>query len=231
MNSKNPSDSRSEKMNEEALIPDSLMDKWQNIVDLLADVLTVPSAIITRICPPEIEVICSARHPDNPYKSGDKVLMAKHYCEAVVSNNQKLLVTYAPEDPFWLAAPEIDYGMVAYLGYPICWPNGDIFGTICVIDNKKNEFSRRYEIMLEQFKEVIETRLMLREKNEALKKAQLKIKTLSGLLPICMHCKKIRDDKGYWQQLEQYIHEHSDAQFSHGICSDCAKKYYTDMGL
>ncbi|MCA1795015.1 MAG: hypothetical protein LC660_14305, partial [Desulfobacteraceae bacterium] len=90
-----------EQKNDEALIPDSLMGKWQNIVDLLADVLTVPSAIITRVYPPEIEVICSARHPNNPYKSGDRALMAKHYCEAVVSNNQKLQVTYAPKDPAW----------------------------------------------------------------------------------------------------------------------------------
>ncbi|HKK90446.1 MAG TPA: hypothetical protein VJ936_03545, partial [Desulfobacteraceae bacterium] len=60
-------------MNKEALIPESLMGKWQNIVDLLANVLAVPSAIITRVEPPEIEVIRSARIPDNPYKSGDRV--------------------------------------------------------------------------------------------------------------------------------------------------------------
>jgi len=54
------------------------------------------------------------------------------------------------------------------------------------------------------------------------------IKTLSGLLPICASCKKIRDDKGYWNQLEGYIHEHSEAQFSHGICPECAKKLYPE---
>ena len=64
-----------------------------------------------------------------------------------------------------------------------------------------------------------------------LKQAMAQIKKLSGLLPICASCKKIRDDKGYWQQIEQYIHEHSDAQFSHGICQECAKKYYPDMEL
>jgi hypothetical protein len=57
------------------------------------------------------------------------------------------------------------------------------------------------------------------------------IKTLSGLLPICMHCKKIRNDKGYWQQMETYIHEHSDARFSHSICRECADKFYPDMDL
>jgi PAS domain S-box-containing protein len=57
------------------------------------------------------------------------------------------------------------------------------------------------------------------------------VKTLSGLLPICSHCKKIRDDKGYWNQIETYIHDRSDAEFSHGICQECAEKYYPDMGL
>jgi hypothetical protein len=58
-----------------------------------------------------------------------------------------------------------------------------------------------------------------------------KVKTLSGLLPICSYCKKIRDDKGYWNQIESYIHEHSEAEFSHSICQECAKKYYPDMDL
>jgi len=57
------------------------------------------------------------------------------------------------------------------------------------------------------------------------------VKRLSGLLPICSHCKKIRDDKGYWNQIEDYVHDHSEAEFSHGICPECAKKYYPDMDL
>lgn len=59
-----------------------------------------------------------------------------------------------------------------------------------------------------------------------LKRALSKVKTLSGLLPICAACKKIRDDKGYWKQIESYIHEHSEAEFSHGICPECAVKLY-----
>ncbi len=64
-----------------------------------------------------------------------------------------------------------------------------------------------------------------------LKKAISEIKQLSGMLPICSHCKKIRDDKGYWSQIENYISAHSDTQFSHGICPECAKKYYPDFNL
>jgi hypothetical protein len=51
---------------------------------------------------------------------------------------------------------------------------------------------------------------------------------LSGLLPICANCKRIRDDTGYWQQVETYIHHRSDADFSHGICPDCMSKLYPD---
>jgi len=64
-----------------------------------------------------------------------------------------------------------------------------------------------------------------------LQKALSEVKTLKGFLSICSHCKKIRDDKGYWQQIEKYIHEHSEAEFSHGICQECAEKHYPDMGL
>ncbi|MEI8233982.1 MAG: response regulator [Verrucomicrobiota bacterium] len=61
---------------------------------------------------------------------------------------------------------------------------------------------------------------------QELQKALAQVKTLSGMLPICSGCKKIRDDQGYWNRIETYISEHSEAQFSHGICPDCAKKYF-----
>ena len=57
----------------------------------------------------------------------------------------------------------------------------------------------------------------------------LKIKTLSGLLPICSVCKKIRDDRGYWKQIEVYIRDHSEADFSHSICPEHAKKFYPEL--
>jgi YesN/AraC family two-component response regulator len=61
-----------------------------------------------------------------------------------------------------------------------------------------------------------------------LQKALAAIKTLHGILPICSSCKKIRDDKGAWTQMEAYITEHTDAEFSHGICSECAQKLYPE---
>jgi hypothetical protein len=73
----------------------------------------------------------------------------------------------------------------------------------------------------------------LNKKNAELQQANVdlhialeNIKTLKGLLPICSHCKKIRDDSGYWEQIESYVKNHSDAEFTHGICPDCIKKYF-----
>ncbi len=64
-----------------------------------------------------------------------------------------------------------------------------------------------------------------------LQDALSQVKTLRGLIPICAGCKKIRDDKGFWSQVETYIAKHSDAKFSHGLCPDCVAKYYPEIKL
>ena len=69
------------------------------------------------------------------------------------------------------------------------------------------------------------------EKSKVIKELQTaleRVKTLSGMLPICASCKKIRDDQGYWNQIEAYIAKHSEAEFSHGICPECARKLYPE---
>ncbi len=69
----------------------------------------------------------------------------------------------------------------------------------------------------------------LAQKNAELEEALANVKTLSGLLPICANCKKIRDDDGYWQNVEIYLRDHSDASLSHGICPDCMVTLYPDI--
>jgi DNA-binding response OmpR family regulator len=68
----------------------------------------------------------------------------------------------------------------------------------------------------------------LQERNQELQEALAKVKTLSGLLPICANCKKIRNDEGYWEQVDVYLRHHSDAEFSHGICPDCMQELYSE---
>jgi response regulator RpfG family c-di-GMP phosphodiesterase len=71
----------------------------------------------------------------------------------------------------------------------------------------------------------------IEDKNAQLQKALDEVKILSGFLPICSSCKNIRDDKGYWNQIENYISKHSEAEFSHSICPECAKKIYPDLDI
>jgi len=73
---------------------------------------------------------------------------------------------------------------------------------------------------------VLESHRELERRVTELQEEREKVRVLRGLIPICSHCRRIRDDKGYWNQLEEYIRERSDAEFSHGICPECAKKYY-----
>ncbi len=71
---------------------------------------------------------------------------------------------------------------------------------------------------------------LLENKEAELRIALNEIKTLRGIVPICMHCKKIRNEDGYWEIVEKYVSEHSHAEFSHSICKDCLKKFYPDAG-
>jgi len=76
---------------------------------------------------------------------------------------------------------------------------------------------------------LVEVETALAAKIEELRQAFDQIKTLRGIVPICASCKQIRDDRGYWNQVEVYVRDHTEAQFSHGICPDCIKKLYPDF--
>ena len=90
-----------------------------------------------------------------------------------------------------------------------------------------NKMSRDLEKYHRKMEELVKVRTEnLAQANRQLQLSLQKIKTLSGFLPICASCKKIRDDKGYWNKIESYIAQHSDAEFSHGLCPECVQKLY-----
>lgn len=91
--------------------------------------------------------------------------------------------------------------------------------------------SRIILLAIEDVTERINYENELKSKNKELEKALSEIKELRGILPICSFCKKIRNDKGYWEQIEVYIHNHTDADFSHSICPECLRKNYPDFDL
>ena len=82
---------------------------------------------------------------------------------------------------------------------------------------------------IEVGRRMIELQDALTAKVQELNEALDQIKTLRGIVPICMHCKKIRDDQGFWSQVEVYVHNHTEAEFSHGVCPDCMKERYPDV--
>ncbi len=98
--------------------------------------------------------------------------------------------------------------------------NGRIIGVSCLVQDIT--LRRKAEVGLEQRTAELE------QANRALQHALDNIKTLKGLVPICSHCKSIRNDKGFWQKLETYVSQHSEARFSHGICPACEAAHYTD---
>lgn len=217
-------------------IPDKIINKWQNIVNTLADIIHVPAALIMKVEPPYIEVFRSSETNNNPYKVGDKERLAGLYCEKVIKTRNELLVPNALKDENWNRNPGIKLGMISYIGFPIIWPTGEIFGSICVLDSKENRYGEVYKKLLFQSKELVDAHLELIYQNSRLEntareleKSLIEIKVLRGFLSICSYCKKIRDDKGHWSNIETYIRDRSEVEFSHGICPECSKKVYSDL--
>lgn len=114
----------------------------------------------------------------------------------------EVLVPTPQGDTFYLTTAKPAFG-----------PDGEVTTVMCISKNitERKRAEEERERMIEE-----------------LKKALSEIKELSGLLPICASCKKIRDDKGYWNEVENYLSTHTKAEFSHGICPDCAAELYPD---
>jgi hypothetical protein len=219
-------------------LPEKIIYKWQSIVNTLAEIFCVPAALIMKVEPPFIEVFRSSESKNNPYKVGGKEHLVGLYCERVIKTRNELLVPNALKDKSWDKNPDILLGMISYLGFPIIWPTGEIFGTICVLDSKENSYGEVYKKLLFQTKELVEAQLDLVYQNikleftaNKLEKSLNEMRVLRGLLPICSYCKKIRDDKGYWTDLESYISSRSEVDFTHGICPECEKKVRSDLNL
>jgi len=93
-------------------------------------------------------------------------------------------------------------------------------------------YKSKVEKKLNDYRESLESILNEREMLIVdLRQSLKQVKILSGLLPICASCKKIRDDKGYWNRLESYLSEHSNVEFSHSVCPDCVEKLYPELHL
>jgi GAF domain-containing protein len=220
-------------------VPQSTLETWQSIVDILAEIVGIPAALIMRLNDPDIEVFVASRSEGNPYHVKDK----EHcwgsglYCERVIKSGDKLQVVNALADVNWKNNPDVKLNMIAYLGFPIILPNGKVFGTICILDKKENPYSKTVEELMLKFRLIIQTDLeiiylnqVLGDKNKRLTDYLLELQALRGIVPICANCKSIRDDQNNWHPIEHYLIRHPEADFSHGICPACMKKLYPRGG-
>jgi hypothetical protein len=154
----------------EIIIPEETIQKWQEIVDILSKIVDLPAALIMKVDIPNIEVFRASKSDKNPFSNGEIYKLAGTYCEKVITSKRKLLVPNALNDKEWNQNPDLEFGMISYLGFPICWPDDSVFGTLCVSDMKENRYTKNIETLMIHYMHVIETHLTLVFQNYCLDK-------------------------------------------------------------
>jgi len=219
-------------------VPTAIMENWQEMVNILASMISVRASLIMRLDDPYIEVFVSSESEGNPYHHGDKEKLygSGLYCETVITTQEKLLVPNALVDAKWKANPDIKLGMVSYLGFPIFLPDGTPFGTICILNSEQSSYSINIEKLMLNFRNLIQSHLeviymnqVLGDKNRRLTDYLMELQALRGIVPICSNCKSIRDAKDNWHPIEHYFIKNPEAQFSHSICPDCMRALYPEV--
>lgn len=144
----------------EPLISPAVLASWQRIVDLTTRIVDVPVCLIKRLNIAHLQIVVASNTQQNPYQQGGiQNLGAGIYCEAVLNNKLPLQVSNAPNDPDWQNNPDAKQGMVAYLGVPLLWPDGAVFGTLCILDNRQHEFAQEHRDLLAEFAIAIQSDL------------------------------------------------------------------------
>lgn len=141
--------------------PNWILEKWQGIINVLAETLGVSAVLITQLENEYLNVLVSCHSDSNPYSSGMKVKWQGRYCEDVVNTKKELLVSNALKDRNWDSNPDLEHGMIAYFGLPLNFPDGQLFGTFCVFNSRERAFTLTEEKLMLQFKNVIEEDLTL----------------------------------------------------------------------
>ena len=137
-----------------------ILEKWQRIVDLMGRVASVPAALITRFTDEYLEIFVSSETEGNPFKQHDRAeLNTGHYCEEVVKTGYPMIIENALNDPKWQTSPDVELGMTYYYGYPLKWPGGEPFGTICILDSTDSDKTPELTGLLIEFSSIIESDL------------------------------------------------------------------------
>jgi GAF domain-containing protein len=147
------------------------------------------------------------------------------FCAYTILGDDVLVVEDAAADqrfvdnPLVTSEPHIRF----YVGAPLIDSKGHALGSLCAIDRQPRKINEQQKRSLAALARSIVTHLELRRVSAELASALSDLKTIRGLLPICVHCKGIRNDEGYWNSVEDYIAAHSEMDLTHGICPACLK--------
>jgi len=154
------------------------------------------------------------------------------FCTHAILDTKTLIVPDALQDPRFAANPLVtsDPYIRFYAGAPLVTATGASLGTLCVVDRQPRLLSEEQLAALEALARVVVGQLELRRTAGALAQALRRVRTLSGLLPICAYCKRVRDNREYWREVEAYIRSHAPVEFSHGICPRCLAEHFPDLG-
>ena len=188
-------------------ILDPIIQKWQTLLDTLAKIVNVPSGLIMRLNEETIDVFLKSNTKGNPYKANEKAkLIHGLYCETVIGTQNPLIVPDATKSEVWnINNPDVDINMISYMGVPLNWPDGECFGTVCILDNKKNQYSKEFENLLTQIKQHIELDLQLMLTTKELEKLN---DTKTKFLSLISH--DVRGNIGSADQLLKLIIENID---------------------
>jgi GAF domain-containing protein len=193
---------------------------YNDIATLAAYVCGVPSAMISLVDESRqwFKAKTGLRQRETP--------RAAAFCAHTIMRTGPLIVRDALKDKRFADSAIVKRGprIRFYAGFPLTNSEGLALGTLCAIDRKPRRLSpvqkRAMRALARQVMELLELRRVSAHLAESLEH----VKTLRGLLPICAWCKRIRDDRGYWEQVEAYLHANTDAEFTHGICPECLAK-------
>jgi GAF domain-containing protein len=203
-----------------------VVEQWQGLLDLAAEILGVPAGLITRVDGPEIEIFLSSASRGNPYQAGFKTCFPNSgfYCEWAIKHRRHLIIPDARRDADWKDNAAVAMNMISYAGMPIARPDGEMFGTICFLDCKANSYNETYLNLLGQLKGIIELSLRLVFANEEIGRRDRLFQDLTQIFPICSYCKKVQGTSGDWVAVENYIAEVAGKRFSHGACPQCFER-------
>jgi PAS domain S-box-containing protein len=133
--------------------------------------------------PPNIKVFVSSDSSGNPYKKDEVAPFDPGlYCERVIKSQQQLLVPDALQDEEWKSNPDVKLGMISYLGFPIAWPDGQVFGTVCVLDDKRNDYTEPYRKFLLQCRDLMQTDLKLL--TSAMREGEERFRLVANAAPV-----------------------------------------------